>query len=162
MTTTSAKTLFKVIAAPALVAIFFSMPMMGLFLPFIVLMQLLSIPWLAWVYVKRPQQRKVYAIKSVIWVLVPIAIFSTHFIRYKLDRAFADEVVSAINKFMSENHRCPYDLKEVQVSAIDTKQRLRMSGYSCSPRPVFYYSVGYAPFAMYNYDFDKQEWFMND
>ncbi len=36
-----------------------------------------------------------------------------------------------------------------------------MSGYSCSEgddHPLFFYSVGFAPFAMYHYDFEKQEW----
>lgn len=157
--------LHSTLIAALLVATLFSAPMMGLFLPFIILPQVLCIPFFAWAYFKQPERRKIHAMQGVIWLLVvPLTIFGSHFVQHKMARAHADRIISSINKFISTNGRCPR-LEELRLSKEELRERLLMSGYSCSDnalRPTFYYSVGFAPFAMYNYDFDKREWYIND
>lgn len=157
--------LYSTLIAAALVALLFSAPMMGLFLPFIVFSQVLCIPFLVWVYFKRPERRKLHATQGAIWLLVSATIFSSHFVQYKIARSRADEIVLSINKFIATNGRCPRSLEEVRLSKEALRERLLMSGYSCGgndTHPAFYYSVGFVPFAMYNYDFDKREWYIND
>ena len=156
--------LHSTLIAALLVAAICSTPMMGIFLPLIVFAQFLCVPFFAWTYFKRPEQRRLHVIQSAIWLLVPLIILCSHFIQYKMARARADEIVSSITQFISTTGRCPHSLEEVHLSRQVLRERLLMAGYSCEsdPHPLFYYSVGYAPFAMYNYDFDKREWYIND
>ncbi|MCL2887259.1 MAG: hypothetical protein FWF20_10880 [Betaproteobacteria bacterium] len=153
--------IYKTLIAATLTAAFFSMPMMGGGLIFIIFIQIIYIPFLALAYLTGPERRKLYVAKAIIWALASVAIFTTHFVRHVLNRYHANEITYSINTFISANKRCPHNLEEIGLSKESIRKHLPMFGYSCSEsdgRPLLYYSVGYMPYAMYKYDFDKQKW----
>lgn len=157
--------LYRTLIVAIAVALLGCARMMGLFLPILVVAQALCVPFLIWAYFKQPERRRLNAVQSAIWLAVPMVIFAWHFVQYKLDRARADEIVAAIEQFIAANHRCPGTLDEIGYSKAALDGRPMLPVYGCDgdgTRPWFAYSVGYAPFAMYNHDFDKHEWYADD
>jgi hypothetical protein len=131
----------------------------GFMVFFVAFALLIWIPYSAYVMVKKPEIRASQLARLCIWVLVVPLLFGIHYIRQKITRRHADEIVAAIDGYSRTHGHYPATLEEIGISRKRLKDRLGFSAYFFNAgKPDFFYHGTFTPYAMCRYDFNAGAW----
>ena len=126
---------------------------------FVMLALLVWIPYSAYVMVKKPGIRASQLARLCIWVLVVPLLFGVHYLRQKIARRNADEIVAMIDGYSKAHGHYPPTLEETGISRKQLKDKLGFAAYFFDQgKPSFFYHGTFTPYAVCRYDFRAGEW----
>lgn len=130
------------------------------------LLILLALPltiWFSWslfVIVRRPYARLAQFISVLIWILTIGLVAAAHFVRHKVARGEANQIVAATYRFAGDTGRCPPSLESLGIKRADSEEFLGANFiFSCVDRkPKLSYVATFTIFDTFDYDFDRHTW----
>jgi hypothetical protein len=153
------KKIYSSLLAAALMVLILGQRHAGFMLYVVVLPLLIWLPYSAFVIVKKPDVRASQLARVSIWIVAIALVAGIHYIRHKTTRHNADEIVAAINNFLTTHGRCPTTIDEIGIDQQQLKKKLGLSGYACEDgKPQLFYAVTYMAFDTYHYDFGSGVW----
>lgn len=155
----SRKKLMRSIIVAAIIAAVLSVPHMAILLPLFALLLILRLGKLLYAFVTGGEVNVERRQSVIVLAAMILVVVGVHTIRHLVARNHANEMISAIERYISVNHRCPSKLDDVGYSHETLRDRLGYSGYYCEAGvPRFSYAVTFSLFDMYQYDFNGKRW----
>ncbi len=107
----------------------------------------------------KQNNRKINLIKTVIWSIVFLAIFTKHSVVHTQNRNQANKIVSLINEYKNSAGKYPEDLVKAGISNLKHKIEIyHYSNHEDSNTPMLFYSSEFSAFMFYHYNFHKEDW----
>jgi hypothetical protein len=126
---------------------------------------ILLLPFLAvWVFYslfviwRRPRQRRLQAIKILIWLLAVTLVAGVHGQRFRAARQDADRVAAALLAYQARQGRFPADLAELGLDAADLRRRWHLAYSLQGGQPLLFYASTLVPFETFRFDFSLRSW----
>lgn len=145
--------------AAALVAVLFSMPLMGFATVILALPILVWLMYSLYVIAQRPEQRRERLVRVACWLGALAVIASVHLYLQFSTRARANEVVQTIARYLDTTGNCPSDLAQLGLGPETLRSRLGLSYFRCEGGiATLGYAKTYIPFETFEYDFRRRTW----
>lgn len=132
----------------------------GLLVVYVILMNLVLIPYRLYRLLRFPHERKLHLARILIWLATIAIIFTVHSVRDSIHRENANAILAQVDTYAAEHGHCPASIKDMGISEKEFSDKLgRPSLYQCEGNePVIIYTSSLSLFDRWVYDYKRRSW----
>jgi len=136
--------------------------------PHVGFMVLLFLPiFIAWaiygstVMIRKPEQRKLRAIKIAIWTTAFLVVGAIHLYWARAARKDADAVLSAVHSYKTKTGMYPENVTQLGIDERDLQHKWMLGYLPGKDQPFLAYASTFMLFGTFTYDFHHGKWKYN-